>query len=207
MVLGGVAVAATGLAVSSAIVARSAGADGAEAGHLSSSVRGPLVGSAGGPGGTGASSVGSHAASLAALDLGDRNRMVSRSDERSVDATKKRALDQQSGGQVTRTEDLTPKDPRTIARAMLPEFGFSADQFSCLDSIYLSESGWNLHAANPSSSAYGIPQALPGAKMASAGPNWQNDATTQIRWGLGYIKSSYGSPCGAWSFWQAHRWY
>ena len=85
---------------------------------------------------------------------------------------KKAALNQQSGGQVTETEDLTSQDPRTIARAMLSDFGFGSDQFSCLDSLYTGESGWNVHADNPSSSAYGIPQALPGSKMASAGSDW-----------------------------------
>jgi hypothetical protein len=66
------------------------------------------------------------------------------------------------------------------------------------------ESGWNERADNPYSSAYGIPQALPGSKM---GPGWQNNATTQIKWGLDYIGSRYGDPCKAWGFWQAHRWY
>ena len=116
-------------------------------------------------------------------------------------------LNQDSGGQVTETEDLTSQDPRTIARAMLADFGFGDDQFSCLDSLYMSESGWNIHADNPSSSAYGIPQALPGSKMASAGSDWEHNAATQIKWGLGYIKSSYGTPCGAWSFKQGHNWY
>jgi hypothetical protein len=124
-----------------------------------------------------------------------------------VDPVKKRALDQNSGGQVTETEDLTTQDPRKIARALLPEFGFSSDQFSCLDSLYISESDWDVHADNPTSSAYGIPQALPGSKMASAGPDWADNAATQIRWGLGYIRSSYGTPCGAWSFKQSHNWY
>jgi hypothetical protein len=120
---------------------------------------------------------------------------------------KKSVLNQDSGGQVTETEDLTSQDPRTIARAMLSDFGFGDDQFSCLDSLYMSESGWNIHADNPSSSAYGIPQALPGSKMASAGPDWENNAATQIKWGLEYIKNSYGTPCGAWSFKQGHNWY
>ena len=69
------------------------------------------------------------------------------------------------------------------------------------------ESGWNEHAANPSSGAYGIPQALPGSKMASAGSDWRNNAMTQISWGLGYVGARYGNPCKAWSFWQAHHWY
>jgi hypothetical protein len=142
------------------------------------------------------------------LGVGDRAVRISRSMSRTVvDPAKAEALDQKSGGQVTRTEDLTNRDPRSIARAMLPQFGFSADQFSCLDSIYTSESGWNVHADNPSSSAYGIPQALPGSKMASAGPDWANNPATQIRWGLGYIKANYGSPCGALAFREGHGWY
>jgi hypothetical protein len=69
------------------------------------------------------------------------------------------------------------------------------------------ESGWNEHAENPGSGAYGIPQALPGSKMASAGPDWHNNAMTQIAWGLAYVGSRYGDPCKAWGFWQAHHWY
>jgi hypothetical protein len=86
-----------------------------------------------------------------------------------------------------------------IARAMLPGFGWSpSSQFGCLVNLWNRESGWNAHAANPSG-AYGIPQALPGRKMASAGSDWQNNATTQIKWGLGYIQRTYQSPCGAWA--------
>ena len=93
-----------------------------------------------------------------------------------------------------------------IAAAMLGSFGWSSSQFSCLDSLWERESGWSVTAANPDG-AYGIPQALPGAKMASAGPDWQTDAATQIRWGLEYIKSMYGSPCGAWDHELATGWY
>ncbi|WP_230420978.1 aggregation-promoting factor C-terminal-like domain-containing protein [Actinomadura soli] len=69
------------------------------------------------------------------------------------------------------------------------------------------ESGWNERAENPSSGAYGIPQALPGSKMSSAGNDWRTSTPTQIAWGLGYIKARYKDPCGAWSFWQSHNWY
>jgi hypothetical protein len=90
---------------------------------------------------------------------------------------------------------------------MLPSFGFSASsEFPCLDNIFTRESGWSTTAEN-ASGAYGIPQALPGSKMASAGPDWQTSATTQIKWGIGYIKDRYGSPCQAWSFWQANGFY
>jgi hypothetical protein len=88
--------------------------------------------------------------------------------------------------------------PQQIAMSMMGSYGWSSSQFSCLDSLWSHESGWSVTAANPDG-AYGIPQALPGSKMASAGSDWQTNAATQIRWGLGYIKGLYGSPCGAWS--------
>ncbi len=87
-------------------------------------------------------------------------------------------------------------------------YGWGNDtQYNCLDALWQRESGWNVFAANPYSGAYGIPQALPGSKMASAGPNWQTDAATQIRWGLSYIQADYGSPCGAWAHSNAYGWY
>jgi hypothetical protein len=94
-----------------------------------------------------------------------------------------------------------------IAMGMLGSYGWSSSQFSCLDSLWNQESGWNVYATNTTSGAYGIPQALPGSKMASAGADWQTDAATQIRWGLSYIKSLYGSPCGAWGHEEADGWY
>jgi hypothetical protein len=94
-----------------------------------------------------------------------------------------------------------------IAMGMLGSYGWSSGQFSCLVSLWNQESGWNVYATNPASGAYGIPQALPGSKMASAGADWQTDAATQIRWGLSYIKSLYGSPCGAWAHEEADGWY
>jgi hypothetical protein len=114
------------------------------------------------------------------------------------------------GGGPAPIVDEPPPDPGTaqaIAYKLLPSFGFSASgQYGCLDDIFSRESGWRYNAEN-ASGAYGIPQALPGSKMASAGPDWQTSPTTQIKWGLGYIKDRYGSPCDAWSFWQAHGWY
>jgi hypothetical protein len=82
-----------------------------------------------------------------------------------------------------------------------------ASQYQCFATIIQRESGWNVHASNPSSGAYGLPQALPGDKMASVSSDWQNNAVTQIKWGLNYMDGRYGSPCAAWSFWQAHGWY
>jgi len=97
--------------------------------------------------------------------------------------------------------------PQQIAQAMLASFGWSSSQFSCLDPLWAHESGWSVTAYNAGSGAYGIPQALPGSRMASAGPNWQTNAATQIRWGLEYIESTYGSPCAAWDHEQATGWY
>ena len=97
--------------------------------------------------------------------------------------------------------------PQSIAAAMLGSFGWSSSQMSCLQPLWAGESGWSVTASNPSTGAYGIPQAMPGSKMASAGPDWQTNAATQIRWGLGYIKSTYGSPCAAWSHEQSAGWY
>jgi hypothetical protein len=106
--------------------------------------------------------------------------------------------------------NMPPPDPGTaeaIAFGLLPSYGFSPSaQFGCLDDIWTRESNWIYNAEN-ASGAYGIPQALPGSKMASAGPDWQTDPTTQIKWGLSYIQSTYGTPCSAWAFWEAHGWY
>jgi hypothetical protein len=95
-----------------------------------------------------------------------------------------------------------PSDPtaaQATAKSMLASFGFSeSTQWPCLYDIWEQESTWNVYAENPESGAYGIPQSLPGSKMASAGADWQTNAATQISWGLGYIKSVYGTPCAAW---------
>jgi hypothetical protein len=95
---------------------------------------------------------------------------------------------------------------KAIAYNLLSSYGFATSQFSCLDDLWTQESGWNVYAEN-ASGAYGIPQALPGSKMASAGPDWESNATTQIKWGLGYIKTEYGTPCGAWDHEEAYGWY
>lgn len=98
-------------------------------------------------------------------------------------------------------------DARSIARSMLASYGWGDDQWGCLDSLWMRESGWNHTAMNASSGAYGIPQSLPGSKMASAGADWQTNPATQIEWGLGYISGRYGSPCGAWAHSQSVGWY
>jgi hypothetical protein len=100
----------------------------------------------------------------------------------------------------------SPGSAKAIALSILQSKGMGNDQYSCLVSLWDRESGWRVNAANPSG-AYGIPQALPGSKMASAGPNWQTNPKTQILWGLGYISARYGNPCGAWAHSQSTGWY
>ncbi|WP_309646755.1 lytic transglycosylase domain-containing protein [Nocardioides sp.] len=148
--------------------------------------------------------------SLSEAGLARRSAEVSRSSRRqelAPAAGKEAELLQSEGTTLTRTEDLSDNDPRDIGRALLAELGFSSDQFGCLDSLWTRESGWNVYADNPSSSAYGIPQSLPGSKMASAGADWATNPVTQIRWGLGYIQDRYGSPCGAWAHSESNGWY
>ncbi|MGY1551216.1 aggregation-promoting factor C-terminal-like domain-containing protein [Microbacterium sp. A588] len=101
----------------------------------------------------------------------------------------------------------TPDGARAVAQQIAAsDYGWGADQFSCLNSLWQKESGWDYQAYNPSG-ATGIPQSLPGNKMASFGADWQTNATTQIRWGLDYIQRVYGSPCSAWGHSQAVNWY
>jgi len=92
--------------------------------------------------------------------------------------------------------------PQQIAAQIVP-----AGQLQCFSDIVERESSWDVHATNSSSGAYGLMQALPGSKMASAGADWRDNPVTQIKWGLQYMNETYGSPCAAWSFWQAHNWY
>jgi regulator of extracellular matrix RemA (YlzA/DUF370 family) len=103
----------------------------------------------------------------------------------------------------------TPRGARAVAAEMASaRYGWGSAEFSCLNNLWQKESGWNYAAVNPSSGATGIPQALPGGKMASAGTDWATSATTQISWGLEYINSSrYGTPCAAWSHSQVNDWY
>jgi hypothetical protein len=124
-------------------------------------------------------------------------------------AAQQQATQQQAAQQTTAQPATSAPSgsPQQIAEQMLSQFGWSSSQFSCLQPLWALESGWNIYASNPSSGAYGIPQALPGSKMASAGPDWQGDAATQIRWGLSYIQGTYGSPCAAWSHEEADGWY
>ncbi|GAA2996352.1 aggregation-promoting factor C-terminal-like domain-containing protein [Streptomyces fulvorobeus] len=125
------------------------------------------------------------------------------------EAEKKEAAERASRSSVRDASSFSAQgsysvaEVQAMARSMMP-----ADQFQCFSNIVDRESGWNYKATNPSSGAYGIMQALPGSKMSSAGSDWMTNPATQIKWGLSYMNSDrYGSPCAAWSFWQANHWY
>lgn len=103
--------------------------------------------------------------------------------------------------------NVDPGSAQAIAKQLAAQRGWGNDQFSCLYQMWSNESGWRVDATNAGSGAYGIPQALPGDKMAAYGSDWQTNPTTQIKWGLDYIAGRYGTPCGAWDFWQANGYY
>lgn len=100
-----------------------------------------------------------------------------------------------------------PGTAQAIAYVMVVQKGWSGSEFDCLVNLWNRESHWNVNSHNSSSGAHGIPQALPGNKMASAGPDWETNPKTQITWGLGYIERRYGTPCGAWAHSEEHNWY
>jgi hypothetical protein len=99
-----------------------------------------------------------------------------------------------------------PGSAQEMAWIQVQAKGWGQSEFNCLVSLWKKESGWRVNAANPSG-AYGIPQALPGSKMSSAGADWATNPDTQIRWGLGYIQDRYATPCGAWNKSQSSGWY
>jgi hypothetical protein len=122
------------------------------------------------------------------------------------EAKKKQELASRSAtrdaGDFAQKASYSIADVQAMARQMIP-----GDQFQCFSNIVDHESGWNYQATNPSSGSYGLVQALPASKMASAGADWKTNPATQIKWGLGYMNDRYGSPCEAWSFWQANNYY
>jgi hypothetical protein len=195
VVLGGLAAVATGGAVTGGLSL------GNDSGTLAAAtVTTPLQPSAG------SSENGTSAAPVR------RAATVSRSSDRraATDPAKAAALSVVARSQVRAiavTEDAADGDPKAIASALLGDYGWDGSQFGCLDKLWTRESNWNPHAHNASSGAHGIPQALPGSKMASAGPDWSDNPVTQIKWGLGYIEGRYGSPCNAWGHSESHGWY
>ncbi|MCK8477009.1 phospholipase [Microbacterium aurugineum] len=141
-----------------------------------------------------------------ALDAAERKRAAEEAARIAAEKAAARAAAEKQAAAALAAAN-TPEGAKATARQLMSStYGWGGDQFSCLDSLWNKESGWNYQAYNPSG-ATGIPQALPGSKMASAGSDWQTNAATQVAWGLGYISSVYGTPCSAWAHSQAVNWY
>lgn len=101
-----------------------------------------------------------------------------------------------------------PRYNKIFAQVYIEQnYGWGEKQFKCLDTLWTRESGWNHKADNPNSSAYGIPQALPGHKMSSSGKDWKTNPATQIKWGAKYVKHRYNTPCGALKHFHQKNWY
>ncbi len=159
------------------------------------------------------------AAKTAIAGLGEYHRIGDSRLRKAIDETKAATgalaaasaeADRQAAAAAARARALanTPDGARSTARSLAASrYGWGDDQFQCLDSLWQKESGWNYQAANGGSGATGIPQALPGSKMAAFGSDWATNATTQILWGLDYVSRSYGTPCSAWSHSEAMNWY
>lgn len=125
-----------------------------------------------------------------------------------AEAKAKAEAEAKKAKELAKRPPVSPGSARAIAKDMLDSYGWGdAEQWSCLDRLWKRESGWNAYAKNKSSGAYGIPQSLPGSKMASAGSDWETNPATQIKWGLGYIKNRYKKPCGAWAHSERVGWY
>ena len=121
--------------------------------------------------------------------------------EKAAEAARERAI-QNSGYQPGVT------DPREMARQILKnKYSLGDEHYTCFNNIIMRESNWDIDATNPSSGAYGIPQALPGSKMSTVGADWRTNPATQITWAVEYMKKRYGSPCSAWSFKRSNGWY
>ncbi|SCK26373.1 transglycosylase SLT domain-containing protein [Streptomyces sp. WMMB 322] len=122
--------------------------------------------------------------------------------EREAKAAASRSAARADAGDFPAQASYSISEVKSMAQKIV-----GSGDFQCFSNIVERESGWNYRASNASSGAYGLVQALPGSKMASAGADWQTNPATQIKWGLNYMNDRYGSPCGAWDFWQANNWY
>jgi flagellar biosynthesis GTPase FlhF len=144
----------------------------------------------------------------AAKDAQAKREAAEKAAKAAEEAKKREEARQQAASRSAERTDFAVQSSYTVAevKAMAQQI-VGAGQFQCFSNIVERESGWNYKAQNPSSGAYGLVQALPGSKMASAGADWQTNPATQIKWGLNYMNERYGSPCGAWDFWQANHWY
>lgn len=152
------------------------------------------------------------AAKAAAKKAADRKAAEKRA---AAETAKKRAAQEAAAAKAAEEKaaaeaQASRNDPaaaKAYAQGALASFGWGAGELGCLERLWHKESEWSLGATNPSSGAYGIPQALPGDKMAAAGDDWQTNFQTQVDWGLGYIESRYGTPCAALDFHLANNWY
>jgi hypothetical protein len=121
---------------------------------------------------------------------------------------KEKTRSNEKASRSKKANSLAAKTNQAFAKSyMESKYSWDKSQHSCLVNLWNRESGWRHTADNPTSSAYGIPQALPGSKMASAGADWRTNPETQIKWGLKYIKHRYETPCGAWSAFKKKGWY
>ncbi|NJP67724.1 transglycosylase SLT domain-containing protein [Streptomyces spiramenti] len=131
-------------------------------------------------------------------------------EEQAAKEKAEREAQELSASRSTARSDISPPVQSSYTKAEVQAMAqqiVGGGQYQCFSSIVTRESEWNHTATNPSSGAYGLMQALPGTKMASAGADWRTNPATQIKWGLNYMNERYGSPCGAWEFWQANHWY
>lgn len=122
-------------------------------------------------------------------------------------AARAEAERQAAAEEAARSLERAAEDPKSAARALMADYGWGDDQFSCLDRLWTRESNWRHTAENPSSGAYGIPQSLPASKMSRFGDDYRTNPITQIEWGLWYIDDRYGTPCEAWGHSEAVGWY
>lgn len=126
----------------------------------------------------------------------------------SEDAAAARSGEEDRRAAGSGTTDTAAQGAYTVAQIQaMAARTVPSGQFQCFSNIVAHESSWNMYAVNAASGAYGLFQALPGSKMSSAGADWRTNPATQIKWGLGYMNAAYGSPCDAWTFWQANHWY
>ncbi|MEU2771924.1 transglycosylase SLT domain-containing protein [Streptomyces sp. NPDC007162] len=128
--------------------------------------------------------------------------------EKAAEDAKARAEAKKAASRSASVASFPVQSSYTVAQIQaMAQSMVASGQFQCFSNIVDHESSWNYQAVNASSGAYGLFQALPGSKMSSVGADWQTNPATQIKWGLNYMNSRYGSPCDAWSFWQANHWY
>lgn len=129
------------------------------------------------------------------------------SGKKKAESAEEKTSESAASAPVARTATPDPGSAKAIAYDMIVQRGWADSEYKCLVLLWNRESSWNVSAENRSSGAYGIPQALPGSKMASVSSDWATSASTQITWGLGYISARYGSPCGAWAHSESFGWY